>query len=186
MRSEPLTKEEWDRLRHAPATMKWKQGEPVPRDYSTIIEALYALGCHPSVLARKDGLRFTEREGVWLAEWRRPKTKKLCVMNVPDDLIGPLRDYMTKPYSRQHVWRVVAQAGAHGHVEGVGPRVLRHTKAISVFKEDGPGAARVALGVSDRVLADYTVREASALAVERGKKAQAAKSPVASQGGQIP
>lgn len=185
MRSEPLTKEEWDRLRHAPATMKWKLGEPVPRDYSTIIEALYALGCHPSVLARNDGLRFTEREGVWLAEWRRPKTKKLCVMNVPDDLIGPLRDYMAKPYSRQHVWRVVAQAGAHGNVEGVGPRVLRHTKAISVFKEDGPGAARVALGVSDRVLADYTVREASALAVERGKKAQAAKSPVTSKGVQV-
>lgn len=169
-RFDPLTETEWTKLRNAPDTMRWKQGEPVPTSYKVILETLYQLGCHPSVLSRKDGLRFYQHEGVWLAEWRRPKTKKLCCMDVPDALLGPLRAYLERPYDRRHIWRIVSQSAKHAGLEGVGPRTLRHTKGMRVFREDGPGAVREALGISERLVADYTTRTARQLAVERGKR----------------
>lgn len=169
-RFDPLNKDEWAKVLEAVPNMRWKQGEPVPDRYRVVLEALYHLGCHPSVLAKRDGLRIYQDSGVWLAEWRRPKTDRFCIMDIPSDLVGPLRSYLEQPYDRRHIWRIVSQAATAAGLDGVGPRTLRHTKATRVFKEDGPGAVQAALGVSDRLVAVYTARDARKLAVERGKR----------------
>lgn len=157
-RFDPLTEDEIAKCLAAIPTMRWKIGNAVDPNYRTVFLALRWMGCHPSVLAQpqKHGLVLREAKGIWTAVWKRPKTAKPCKVPIPPDLVQPLQAYLAKPYSRANIHRIVAWIGDEAGLEGVGPRTLRHTRAMEIKRKYGDRAAQDALGVDESTLAAYT------------------------------
>lgn len=157
-RFDPLDKSELAKLDAAVGSLTWKLGAPVDPRYQTVLRAMRWLGAHPSCLAEPKKWEFTlkQEDGVWFAQWRRTKTKRWCIMPVPESLVVPLGEYLKNPYSRSTLWRIVSSAGKMAGLEGVGPRTLRHTRGYEVSSTRGPGTAKDSLGVSDSVLSQYT------------------------------
>lgn len=164
-----VTSDEWKRLRAAlPRVLKAKSfgtdeyRESTRTRIETILDVLWATGCHPSVLAdpkrhsivvKNDGL------AEYSMTWRRPKKKGLagyCAMPISDELAERLDAYIAgETFSRKTIWQYVAECANEAGVHDVTPRTLRHTVGFRIFKALGPSAAKESLNVSDRVLQYY-------------------------------
>lgn len=129
----------------------------------TILDVLYRTGCHASVLLMKKPSRGEVRSPIrpeiqgGALVWRRAKTGRQMRAVLPPALIPPLQAYLAEsklPYSTflHQLHELSAQAGTRR----LYPLMFRHNVALRVFRKHGPGAAQAALGVSDRVLKDYT------------------------------
>lgn len=171
-RFDPLTLEEIEKCLAAVDRLRWKTGEPVDATYRTVFLALRWMGCHPSVLAApvRHGLVLRERKGIWEAIWKRPKTQKPCRVPVPPELVAPLQVYLARPFSRANIHRIVAWIGREAGLEGIGPRTLRHTRAMQIKRLYGDRAAQDALGVDESTLAAYTALSQDRFVEEAAKE----------------
>lgn len=173
-RFDPLTPDELQRLEKAFSRMKWKQGVPVPKTYKTVYLALRWMGCHPQVLAdpKKWGLVLREKNGVHEAIWKRPKTGKPCRVPIPPSLASQLGDYLAggSYYGRANIHRIIQWAARQAGLEGVGPRTLRHTRAMEIKRKYGDRAAQDALGVDESTLAAYTALSQDRFVEEAAKE----------------
>lgn len=169
MRSDPLTDDEWKRLRAAlgPVLARKSYGTPeyahnAHSRYAAALDALRALGCHPSVLANPKAHQLTikEQDGGWIAQWKRPKTRNWCLMPLSPDLARELENYAAQPYSRKSLWQIVRECAAEAKLGEVGPLTIRHTVATNLVRKLGPSVAKESLAVGDRALQHYTALSA--------------------------
>lgn len=166
MRTDPLKPAEWERLRAAlkPVLARKSFGTDTYRDeaakrYADILDALWALGCHPYVLSDPKAHQFTiqEQPEGWVAQWKRPKTKNWCLMPITPELARRLTAYLALPTpSRKTIWQIVRECGREAGLGDVGPLTIRHTVAFRIFTQLGPSAAKESLQVGDRALQHYT------------------------------
>lgn len=162
-RLEPLERKEFDALVKAALTLSGVEERQA--SYATMLEALWALGCHPSVLARKGperekhGPTFRQEPGVgWVCTWKRPKTSTWCSMPIETELKAKLAVYFDSIYQvgRVRIYRIVSEAGKKAGLGNVTPLTLRHTAGWRVFRLLGPDTAKRSLGVGDRAFEHYT------------------------------
>lgn len=127
----------------------------------TVMDALWASGCHPVVLSdpKAHSVALRGAQGEWSMTWRRPKKRGLagyCAMPVGDELKPRLEAYLAgTTYSRKTIWQYVSECAKEAGSEGVTPRTIRHTVGWRIFKALGGSAAKESLNVSDRVLQYY-------------------------------
>lgn len=165
MRTDPITETEWRRIRHALPIVVGARTFETPQHqlnslkrYETAFDALWALGCHPSVLAAPKAHQLTMKllDGGWVAQWKRPKTRNWCIMPVSEDLAREIENYADQPYSRKAIWQTLRAAAEEAGLPGVTPLTIRHSVAIRIFQALGPAAAKDSLQVGDRALQHYT------------------------------
>lgn len=165
MRTDPITETEWRAIQAAlPATLAARSYLTPAHEHNalsrfqTALDALWALGCHPSVLAAPKAHQLTiKAQGdMWVAQWKRPKTKNWCTMPVSEDLARELENYAAEPFSRKAIWATLRACSERAGVPGVTPLTIRHTVGIRIFKALGPSAAKDSLQVGDRALQHYT------------------------------
>jgi hypothetical protein len=167
-RKQPLSEAEWTRIKKAvPIVLKRKawisaDAQQYAQDcFSLVLDALWATGAHPSVFSaeRAGNPQIVQDEDGFLFIHRRPKTGKALSVPINRDLAVSLAEYLPKDtgnYSRQHIWATLREFAQEAGVEGVTPRLIRHTVAIRIFREHGPSVVKETLGVSDRSLEYYT------------------------------
>lgn len=133
-----------------------------------LFRILSLTGIHPDVLADPGGrrLRMESVNGVTYLRWNRPKKK-----GVEAGVTFPLpaaeapvieafvRQVRRAPYTRQHLWRRVRELGRAAGVEGLGPRVLRHT----AIEQDARRGSTMA-----ELCARFGITPAVALQYQRG------------------
>lgn len=165
MRQDPLNEQEWKQLRSALGAVLARKSFLTPQAahnahsrYAACLDALWACGMHPSVLAdpKRHNLTLKQQYGGWVASWKRPKTLNWCLMPVSEDLARELENYASEPYSRKTIWEMVRQCSREAGLGEVGPLTIRHTVAAQLVRTLGPSVAKESLAVGDRALQHYT------------------------------
>lgn len=169
-RIDPITAAEWGRIRtqlrgvvrdKAFTEAMWDWAE---RAYGAVMDALWETGCHPSVLAdpAANSATLKQTSKGWNLQWRRPKTRRICVMPISGDLAERLKTYMALPghYSTRSILRMVRECADRAGIPDVTPKTLRHSVAFDLFKRHGPSVVMESLGVSQKVLNDYMAMSA--------------------------
>lgn len=165
-RIDPITEEEWARLRaKLDAVLSRKAwGSPEALQYAKdayggVFDALWETGAHPSVFAEPAKNRVQVKPDSMV--WRRPKTRRVCVMPITRSTASFLDEYLNNRlgdwpvYTTRSLLRVMRECAGEADLADVTPKTIRHTVAFRIFKALGPSAAKESLGVSDRVLQDY-------------------------------
>lgn len=181
MRIDPLTPDEFKKLLTAIEpeinARFWNNESYKDRaklSYKVILRTLWFTGCHPSVLTRDaktqemHGPWLKHKPDGWVMQWKRPKTRNICIMPVPDDLVDDLKKYLENPYKRQNIWKVIRALGKRSGVEDPSPLLIRHTVGLTVWKSAGPDAAKRSLAVGNKAIEHYT-------ALTPGKRLQEVK-----------
>lgn len=165
MRTDPITETEWIAIRNQLGPVLAARSYLTPAHehnaysrYAAALDALWALGCHPSVLGDPKSHQFVLKQqgGLWVAQWKRPKTKNWCIMPIPEGLAKELENYMAAPFDRRSIYKALRACAEKAGIPGVTPLTIRHTVGIRIFKALGPAAAKDSLQVGDRALQHYT------------------------------
>lgn len=174
-RIDPITPEEWQKVRgqlwYILSKKAWgtQNALEYARDsYGLVFDALWETGAHPSVFANpvKSHVQIKQDPEGFTLVWRRPKTKRVCVMPITRDVAAGLEEYLFNRvgewpiYSTSSLLRTMRACAEAGGVKDVTPKTIRHTVAYRLFKEHGPSVAKESLGVSDKVLQDYMAMNA--------------------------
>lgn len=170
-RIDPITPAQWKVLRASlrPVVERKHFGTTTARDYAfasygVVFDALWETGAHPSVFADpvKNRVAIKNTPTGWEMHWRRPKTKRLCIMPITPNLARDLNVYLNVEhdpqfplYTTRSLLRVMRECSEEAGIKDVTPKTIRHTVAYNLFKAHGPSVAKESLGVSDRVLQDY-------------------------------
>lgn len=166
-RIDPITETEWKRLRSqlGPIMDEKAFGSESYRHtakarYGWIMDFLWETGAHPSVFANpgKNNVQLKDDTMVW----RRPKTKRVCVMPLSRLTALELRDYLAEGpyYTTRSILRVMRECADRAGLKDVTPKTIRHSVAYDLFRKHGPSVAKESLGVSDKVLQDYMAMSA--------------------------
>lgn len=168
-RIDPITETEWKRIRgELDAVLSRKAwgseaAEQYAQDaYGVVFDALWETGAHPSVFAQpaKNNVQIKPGTPPTMV-WRRPKTKRVCVMPISQGLAAGLDEYLFNRtcdwpiYTTRSLLRVMRECAEAAGLKDVTPKTIRHTVAYILFKKHGPSVVKESLGVSDRVLQDY-------------------------------
>lgn len=168
-RIDPITEAEWKRLlsQLGPVIDRKAWGTENAKRYALdayqlVFEALWETGAHPSVFAQpgKNNVQIKPGSPPTMV-WRRPKTKRVCVMPITPGLAGGLDEYLFNRlgewpiYTTRSILRVMRECAEAAGLKDVTPKTIRHTVAYILFKKHGPSVVKESLGVSDRVLQDY-------------------------------
>lgn len=174
-RLDPITADEWNSIRNKlPVVLDKKMfGSEDARQYAkdaygVVFDALWETGAHPSVFADpvKNRVQVKQGKDGFEMHWRRPKTRRVCIMPVTWDVALSLSEYLGNRlgewpvYSTKSILRTMRECAKEAGVADVTPKTLRHTVAFRIFKALGPSAAKESLGVSDKVLQDYMAMSA--------------------------
>jgi hypothetical protein len=168
-RIDPITKTEWQLIRaKLPSVLAgkaWGSAEALQyaQDaYGVVFDALWETGAHPSVFAQpaKNGVGVKEGPDGFTLVWRRPKTKRVCVMPISRQLAIALEEYLFNRgewplYTTRSVLRVMRECSQSAGFKDVTPKTIRHSVAFELFKKHGPSVVKESLGVSSRVLESY-------------------------------
>jgi hypothetical protein len=136
--------------------------------YGLVFDALWQTGAHPSVFAEpsKNKVQLKRDGDEWTMVWRRPKTRRVCVMPVTRGLAAGLLEYLNNRlgdwpiYTTRSLLRTMRECAEEAGLKDVTPKTIRHTVAYNLFKAHGPSVAKESLGVSDKVLQDYMAMNA--------------------------
>lgn len=169
-RIDPITPAQWTAVRNALGEVidgkAWgtENAKQYAKDaYGLVFDALWETGAHPSVFADpvKNRVQIKEDSEGWTMVWRRPKTRRVCVMPISRGLAVALTEYLFNRigdwplYTTRSILRVMRECSDAADVKDVTPKTIRHTVAFRLFKLHGPSVTKESLGVSDRVLQDY-------------------------------
>lgn len=169
-RIDPITETEWKATRNALQSVLEKKAwgttnaKQYAQDaYGLVFDALWETGAHPSVFADpvKNRVQIKEDKDGWTMVWRRPKTRRVCVMPISRGTAVALTEYLFNRvgewpiYTTRSLLRVMRECSSAAGLKDVTPKTVRHTVAFRLFKEHGPSVAKESLGVSDKVLQDY-------------------------------
>lgn len=188
-RIDPISVDEWHKITTSlPGVIMSKAwGSDTARDYALdsyrlVFDALWETGAHPSVFAEpeKNKVQIKNDPGGFTLVWRRPKTRRVCVMPISRSVALGLEEYLAgrqnwPVYSTRSLLRTMRECSRDAAVPDVTPKTIRHTVAYRLFKEHGPSVAKESLGVSDKVLQDYMALNAETrvrVIRESRKKAQ--------------
>lgn len=167
-RIDPITPAEWTRIRNVLPIVIERKAWATQNDqryaldaYGLVFDALWETGAHPSVFAEpvKNRVQIKQDPEGFTLVWRRPKTRRVCVMPISRALAAGLNEYLFREgwtvYGTRSLLRVMRETSHAAGVPDVTPKTIRHTVAYRIFKEHGPSVAKESLGVSDKVLQDY-------------------------------
>lgn len=194
-RIDPITQTEWEAIRARLDTVLARKAWGGPEalqyakdSYGLVFDALWETGAHPSVFAEpaKNKVQVkSEQEGFTLV-WRRPKTRRVCVMPISRGLAAGLSEYLFNRvgdwaiYSTRSILRVMRECSEEAGLKDVTPKTIRHSVGYELFKKHGPSVAKESLGVSDKVLQDYMAMSAETRVrvIREGRNFQAEGSSV--------